>query len=136
MSSDQRVQAMIDMANQIAAQQYPYSWGGGHDANFTGPYDCSGAVSAVLHAGGFLTAPLTSAEFGSWGLAGSGDGAGGVTLYVNPGVHVYMSINGSFFGTSGQNPGGGAGWFNGGPRAGFQERHPDMGSGQSSDSGQ
>ena len=36
----------------------PYVWGGGHGnwAPQTG-YDCSGFVSAVLHAGGYLSAP-------------------------------------------------------------------------------
>src|SRR3954453_6500152 len=43
---------------------------------------------------------------------------GAVTIYANAG-HVYMSILGKFFGTSGANPRGGAGWFPGGARPGF-----------------
>src|SRR5205823_5815289 len=49
-------------------------------------------------------------------------GKGAVTIYANA-SHVYMSINGHYFGTSGSNPGGGAGWFSGGPRPGFVVVH-------------
>jgi hypothetical protein len=41
-----------------------------------------------------------------------------VTLYDHPGVHIFMNIDGRFFGTSdgggGGNPHGGAGWLNDG----------------------
>jgi hypothetical protein len=43
-----------------------------------------------------------------------------VTLYDNPGVHIFMEIDGRFFGTSDGgggiplNPHGGAGWLDGG----------------------
>jgi hypothetical protein len=112
------IAGVIAKANEIDARHYPYRWGGGHDANFTGPYDCSGAWSALLHAGGFLKAPRVSGEFMSYGAPGPG----AVTLYANP-THVYGSILGRFFGTSNQNPGGGAGWFAGSPRPGFMVRH-------------
>jgi hypothetical protein len=111
--------AMVNEANQITSRHFPYAWGGGH-SGFAGPYDCSGAVSAVLHAGGFLSAPEVSGEFESYGLPGPG----AVTLYANP-THVYMSLDGHFFGTSASNPGGGAGWFSGAPRSGFAVRHVD-----------
>lgn len=110
--------AMIAMANQIASHHYPYRWGGGHNSSFAGPYDCSGAVSAVLHAGGALGSPEVAQQFMSYGLPGPGD----VTLYASP-SHVYMSLAGRYFGTSTQNPGGGADWFSGGPRPGFVQRH-------------
>jgi hypothetical protein len=45
-----------------------------------------------------------------------------VTLYANSG-HVYGKIGNSWWGTSRANPGGGAGWFPGAPRAGFAVRH-------------
>lgn len=111
--------AMVNKANEIDSRHFPYLWGGGH-GSFQGPYDCSGAVSAVLHAGGFLPAPETSGEFESFGQPGQG----AVTLYASAG-HVYMSLDGKFFGTSGTNPGGGAGWFPGAPRPGFVVRHVD-----------
>jgi len=109
---------MVEEANSINAKHFPYLWGGGHNASFTGPYDCSGAVSAVLHAGGLLVSPEVSGQMMSIGQPGGGP----VTLYANP-DHVYMSLNGRFFGTSGANKGGGAGWFAGAARPGFVVRH-------------
>ena len=112
------IAAMIAEANRIDAHHYAYSWGGGHNSSFSGPYDCSGAVSAVLHAAGLISRPMVSGEFMHWGAPGPG----AVTLYANAG-HVYMSILGHYFGTSFANPGGGAGWFSGGPRPGFVVVH-------------
>jgi hypothetical protein len=117
-SKDEMIAAMIAAANRIDRAGYSYSWGGGHNANFSGPYDCSGAVSAVLHAAGLLNSPMVSGSFMRWGRPGPG----AVTIYANAG-HVYMSINGRFFGTTRANPGGGAGWFNGSRRAGFTVVH-------------
>src|SRR3954468_1829679 len=113
----QMISAMVSEANYIDGKHYAYRWGGGH-ANFSGPYDCSGAVSAVLHAAGLLSHPMVSGDFAHWGAPG----AGAVTIYANA-SHVYMSINGKYFGTSSANPGGGAGWFKGGPRPGFVVVH-------------
>jgi hypothetical protein len=39
---------LIREANKIDRHHYRYRWGGGHDPNFTPPYDCSGAVSPDL----------------------------------------------------------------------------------------
>jgi hypothetical protein len=108
-------------ANRIDSQHYPYSWGGGHNPSFSGPYDCSGAVSAVLHAGGLLGSPLVSGEMETIGKPGPGR----ITIYANA-KHVYMSLDGHFFGTSRSNPGRGAGWFNGAARDGFVVRHFDV----------
>lgn len=113
--------AMIAEANSINAKHYPYVWGGGHNASFSGPYDCSGAVSAVLHAAGLLQAPEVSGQLASYGLPGPGP----VTIYANP-THTYMSIDGRFFGTHGSS---GAGWFAGAPRPGFTVRHAPVGAG-------
>ena len=112
------IAAMIRAANRIDRQHYAYRWGGGHNSRFAGPYDCSGAVSAVLRAAGLISRPMVSGEFTRWGRPGRG----AVTIYANAG-HVYMSINGRYFGTSRSNPRGGAGWFRGGPRRGFVVVH-------------
>jgi hypothetical protein len=43
--------------------ELPYVWGGGHDDPawlVTSGYDCSGFVSAVLHAAGYLSGPDTT----------------------------------------------------------------------------
>jgi hypothetical protein len=126
------VQAMIREANQIASHHYNYEWGGGHGqigvpghgtGHGSGPgvgYDCSGSVSAVLNAANLLGTPLTSGSLAGWGDGGPGSH---VTIYANP-THTYMTIDGHAFGTSGANPGGGAGWFAGGARPGFAVRHP------------
>lgn len=113
-----RMSAMMAAARQIDAENYPYKWGGGHDSGFTPPYDCSGAVSAVLHAGGALGSPRVASDFMSFGKPGPG----AVTLFASP-KHVYMRLGSSYFGTSTSNPGGGAGFFAGSPRAGFTVRH-------------
>jgi TP901 family phage tail tape measure protein len=120
--------AALATAQRIDAENFPYSWGGGH-GGFSGPFDCSGAVSAVLHAGGWLNKPMVSGELASFGAAGPGP----ITIYAN-GVHTFMEIMGRFFGTSGSNPGGGAGFFpssvgqaeakEGDSGGAFQVRHP------------
>jgi hypothetical protein len=112
------IRELIGAANRIDARHFAYRWGGGHNSAFSGPYDCSGAVSAVLHAAGLLSRPMVSGDFAHWGARGRG----AVTIYANAG-HVYMSILGRYFGTSSANPGGGAGWFRGGPRPGFAVVH-------------
>ena len=117
-SAQAMIAAMVAAANKIDRAHYSYRWGGGHNPSFSGPYDCSGAVSAVLHAAGLINRPMVSGEFMRWGRPGPG----AVTIYANAG-HVYMSINGRFFGTTRANPGGGAGWFNGSRRAGFVVVH-------------
>jgi hypothetical protein len=49
---------------------------------------------------------------------GRGRGAAEVTLYDDAGAHIFMNINGQFFGTSdgggGSNPNGGAAWLDDG----------------------
>ena len=111
--SDPRVQSMIQEADSLVGK--PYVWGGGH-SNF-GPqsgYDCSGFVSAVLHAGGYLTSPQDTETLPS--AAGMQSGPGQyVTVYdrTTPGQegHVIMEINGQFYESGGQQGtwGGGGG---------------------------
>lgn len=97
-----------DRADAIDAKKLPYLWGGGHQSKVNAykatPLDCSGAVSAVLGID-----PRVSGAFETWGRPGDG-GSKGVTIYANA-EHVLMKIDGKFFGTSGSNPGGGAGWI-------------------------
>jgi hypothetical protein len=124
--------AMIAEANAINAKHYNYEWGGGHDAAFSpshgtghgsGPgigYDCSGSVSAVLHAGGLLKMPEVASEFMSYGLPGPG----AVSIFASP-THVFMSLDGKFFGTHGAD---GAGWYDGSPVPGFTVRHAPVAS--------
>lgn len=115
MATGGMVGKMIATANRINAAHYPYVWGGGHNPTFAGPYDCSGAVSAVLHAGGYLPRPEVSGELMNFGAPGPGN----VTIYASP-KHTFMSILGRFFGTHGAS---GAGWYAGSPVPGYAVRH-------------
>jgi len=108
---------MVRAADRIDAKHYSYLWGGGHNSSFRGPYDCSGAVSAVLHAAGLLAAPRVSGAFENYGSAGKGP----VSIYANS-SHVLMSLRGRFFGTSSSCPGGGACWLDADPSADYLSR--------------
>jgi hypothetical protein len=135
------INALNNAADKITAKNYPYVWGGGHgqvgtaSVGISGPghdgrsrgYDCSGSVAAVLAGGGLW--PAGSGVPNDAGVIaylrqrgeiapGAGTGPGEVTLYDNPGVHIFMNINGRFFGTSDGGGGGdrrgGPGWLNDG----------------------
>ena len=122
---EETVAALKAEAGKIDDAQVPYAWGGGHagrldpDSPVT-PLDCSGAVSRVLGID-----PRVSGAFANWGDPGPGER---VSIYYNA-QHVFMVIDGHFFGTSRSNPGGGPGWI---PRAlitpsylaHFDVRHP------------
>lgn len=112
-SSDPRIQSMTQEADSLIGK--PYVWGGGHAG--WGPssgYDCSGFVSAVLHAGGYLSSPQDTTTLPS--AAGIEQGPGQyVTIYDRdqPGQegHVIMEINGQFYESGGEHGswGGGGG---------------------------
>jgi cell wall-associated NlpC family hydrolase len=107
-----KVQAMVSMADSLIGK--PYVFGGGH-AGF-GPssgYDCSGFVSAVLHAGGYLSAPADTTSLPSQPGIEAGPGQH-VTIYdrAQPGEngHVIIEIDGQFYESGGERgPWGGGG---------------------------
>ena len=111
--SDPRVQAMIQQADSLLGK--PYVWGGGHsDFAPQAGYDCSGFVSSVLHAGGYLTSPQDTATLPS--APGIEPGPGQyVTIYDRnePGQegHVIINIAGQFYESGGETGswGGGGG---------------------------
>jgi hypothetical protein len=88
--------------DEIASQHLPYAWGGGHNSQFVpspgtahsygGPvvtgYDCSGAVSAVLHSVDLLANPATSGDLAAWQLPGEGDY---ITVWANS-THVFFIV--------------------------------------------
>jgi TP901 family phage tail tape measure protein len=117
--------AVMKEANRIDALHLPYVWGGGHQSSPAppgGPFDCSGAVSALLQGSGFKIPTMTSSGFEGFGLPGQGK----VSVLANP-EHVYAVIGNRAWGTSGENPGGGAGWIDGYTyRGGFTTRHADI----------
>jgi cell wall-associated NlpC family hydrolase len=121
------VQAAADRLDRLGV---PYVLGGGHvtptPAAPTG-LDCSSSVSWVLQRAGLAIPTMTSTDFMGYGDPGPGRY---VTIYANAG-HVFMSIGGRFFGTSGfGHPAAGTGphWFvtppSAGYLAGFTQRHP------------
>ena len=135
------VNALANAANLVTEGDFPYVYGGGHaqagiaSIGIKGPgyngrrigFDCSGSVAAVLAGAGVwqptsgvpndagIIAQLMSEHLIARGL---GHGASEVTLYDDPGVHIFMNIDGEFFGTSdgggGGDPAGGAGWLDDG----------------------
>jgi hypothetical protein len=141
------IAAMDGAADRLTRANYPYVWGGGHGqagvasvGQKGGPghngkrrgFDCSGSIAAVLVAGGIwpqgsgvpsdagVIAYLRSAHLIA---RGAGRGPNEVTLYDDPGVHIFMNIDGRFFGTSdgggsAGDPKGGPGWlYDGAPDA-------------------
>jgi hypothetical protein len=116
------VKRAILAANRIHTRTYV--WGGGHRGFKSKGYDCSGAVSYVLHAAGLLSYPLVSGQLASWGTFGPGSW---ITVYANR-VHTYMVVAGLRYDTSPRGE-----WINQGrgPRwryslrtgAGFAVRH-------------
>jgi hypothetical protein len=89
-----QVVAAIAAANSIATR--PYVWGGGHKSFTSTGYDCSGAVSFMLHGGGLLPSPLPSGPLMKYGVPGHGTW---ITVFSNPG-HAYAVIAGLRWDTS------------------------------------
>lgn len=76
--------------NRMISLSLPYKWGGGHGSfSQNGPWDCSGAVSWLMHFIGIpLKRPLVSTEFMSQGKPGRGKI---FTIYANP-SHVFVKM--------------------------------------------
>jgi cell wall-associated NlpC family hydrolase len=89
-----QVQKAIWAGNQIRLK--PYAVGGGHGKWKDSAYDCSGAVSYVLHAAGLLKISEDSGQMETWGNRGSGHW---ITVYTNPG-HAFIEIAGVRLDTS------------------------------------
>jgi hypothetical protein len=118
LEAPEAVRQMIEAGNVIARS--PYLWGGGHGKWVDKGYDCSGSVSFVLAAAGYLEAPLASGPLMSWGEPGAGKW---VTIYSHEG-HVWMVVAGIRFDTSGARETGSR-WQNEmRSTAGFVARHP------------
>lgn len=128
---DRSIQELKRNANIIDIARLAYKWGGGHQSSpapWLVDYDCSGALSALAQHSGWQIPTMTSSGFMSVGKPGRGR----FTILANP-DHVYSLIDGRAWGTSTENPGGGAGWISGYTvRPGFTIRHlPVKGEGES-----
>lgn len=81
----QRVLAMLKAGEAITSMGFPYVYGGGHGSFGIQPVDCSGLVSFILHAGGFIDTPMSvqqgsglytlgvpgPGKFFTWGVRGT-----------------------------------------------------------------
>lgn len=94
------VQQVIAAGNEIA--KMPYIYGGGHGKWKDNGYDCSGSVSFALHGAGLLETSMPSGGFMSWGEPGPGQW---ITVYAHGG-HVFMTVAGLRFDTSGRSSAG------------------------------
>lgn len=114
------IHAIVHFCNEI--QGKPYLRGGGHKKLFDEAFDCSGSVSHILFRAGLLDRPLTSAGFASYGRPGPGHY---LSLFVKPGKHVFMSVCGLRYDTTGGKTSSGPAWRQQ-PRnpQGFINRHP------------
>jgi len=98
-----RIVRAIEAANRI--RKKPYLYGGGHKSFESKGYDCSGAVSYVLHAAKMLRVPVPSGSLTRWGAKGKG---AWITVYANGG-HTYAVIAGLRWDTSAMGARGGSG---------------------------
>jgi len=73
----------------------PYRYGGGHRNFFDTGYDCSGAVSYVLHSIGRMYTPTPSKELRKYGEIGPGSW---ITVYASQG-HSFLVVAGLRFDT-------------------------------------
>ena len=90
------VVAAIAAANRITRK--PYRYGGGHGRFEDSGYDCSGAVSYVLHGAGLLARTRDSSGLMRYGERGEGSW---ITVYAHGG-HAYIVVAGLRFDTSGR----------------------------------
>ena len=117
-SAPPEVKAIIEAGNRIAMK--PYVYGGGHGKWEDRGYDCSGSVSYALHGANLLQRAMPSGSFTSWGDAGPGEW---VTLYANGG-HIYMTVAGLRFDTSGRSKTGSRWQSDMRSPSGYTVRHP------------
>ena len=89
------VQLAVAAGNKLQHKRYRY--GGGHKSFHDSAYDCSGAVSYVLHGAGLLDYTLDSTGFKTWGERGRGTW---ITIYANK-THAFMVVGGLRLDTSG-----------------------------------
>jgi cell wall-associated NlpC family hydrolase len=107
-----KIAAMRTMARLLNGM--PYVWGGGHESWLvTSGYDCSGFVSEILHAGGYLNQPVTTQSLPFQNGIASGPGKW-VTIFdrTTAGLesdHTIIDIGGYWWESGGSSFDGGAG---------------------------
>ncbi len=109
----------VTAGNKIKGK--PYRYGGGHRQFEDKGYDCSGCVSYVLHAAGYLNQPTTSGELRSFGKKGEGKH---ITVYAKDG-HAFIIVAGLRLDT-GYHGGDGPRWTEKSRTTrGYKARHPE-----------
>ena len=117
-NAPEAVKRVIAAGNRIA--KTPYKWGGGHGSWNDSGYDCSGSVSYALRGGGLIKASAPSYGYYNYGAAGAGKW---ITIYTNAG-HMYMTVAGLRFDTSGRDDNGSRWQRAMRSNSGFKVRHP------------
>jgi peptidoglycan hydrolase-like protein with peptidoglycan-binding domain len=117
-NAPEAVKRVIAAGNRIA--KTPYKWGGGHGRWIDSGYDCSGSVSYALRGGGLIKASAPSYGYYNYGEAGAGKW---ITIYTNAG-HMYMTVAGLRFDTSGRGNSGSRWQKAMRSNSGFKVRHP------------
>ena len=113
------VRQAISAGNELIGK--PYRYGGGHHTFDDDAYDCSGAVSYVLHSIGRLETPTPSSSFRGYGDRGPGRW---VTIYASRG-HVFLVVAGLRFDTGFGDHSHGPRWLTRSrPTDGYVMRHP------------
>jgi hypothetical protein len=87
------VSVAIEAGNELVGK--PYRYGGGHQNFYDAAYDCSGAVSFVLHSIGRMNTPTPSKELRSYAEGGPGRW---ITVYASRG-HSFIVVAGLRFDT-------------------------------------
>jgi hypothetical protein len=113
------VREAIGAGNQLIGQ--PYRYGGGHKTFYDNGYDCSGAVSYVLHSIGRMHTPTPSKELRHYGEDGPGRW---ITVYASRG-HSFIVVAGLRLDTGYGNGEHGPKWLTRSrPADDFVMRHP------------
>jgi hypothetical protein len=113
------VREAIFAGNELVGK--PYRYGGGHENFFDTAYDCSGAVSYVLHSIGRMNTPTPSKQLRNYGERGPGNW---ITVYASQG-HSFLVVAGLRFDTGFSSGDHGPRWLTRSrPADEFVMRHP------------
>jgi hypothetical protein len=114
------VREAIDAGNELVGK--PYRYGGGHHNFYDTAYDCSGAVSFVLHSIGRMNTPTPSNELRRYAEGGPGSW---ITVYASQG-HSFLVVAGLRFDTGYAGGNHGPQWLTRSrPADEYVMRHPD-----------
>jgi cell wall-associated NlpC family hydrolase len=112
-SRSERAKLTLMLSTAKLLNGLPYVYGGGHSGwTFTNGYDCSGFVSAILHAAGYLTEPVTTQTLPGQARIESGPGKW-VTIFDRTDAgsltedHVIIEIDGQWWESGGSATSGG-----------------------------